>query len=195
MNLDSPYSMQLFETRTLPIDPEGLLSTLPSIAHVLIGFCCGWIIVNVKDNEKRVLRFFIVGTILTFLGFLFSYGIPISKKLWTPTFAIVTCGLAASLLALLIWIIDVRGYKKWSRFFEAFGINPLFMYVLGGVLGILFGTIPVAGTTIHGLLYSKALVPLLGDRTFASLVYALIFIGINWAIGYILYKKKIYIKI
>ena len=69
------------------------------------------------------------------------------------------------------------------------------MYVLGGVLGILFGTIPVAGTTIHGLLYSKALVPLLGDRTFASLVYALIFIGINWAIGYILYKKKIYIKI
>ena len=195
VNLDSPYSMQLFETRTLPIDPEGLLSTLPSIAHVLIGFCCGWIIVNVKDNEKRVLRFFIVGTILTFLGFLFSYGIPISKKLWTPTFAIVTCGLAASLLALLIWIIDVRGYKKWSRFFEAFGINPLFMYVLGGVLGILFGTIPVAGTTIHGLLYSKALVPLLGDRTFASLVYALIFIGINWAIGYILYKKKIYIKI
>lgn len=191
----SPVSLQIYETRTLPIDPEGLLSTLPAIAHVLIGFCCGRIIVGVKDNNERVLRFFIVGTILMFAGFLLSYGMPISKKLWTPTFAIVTCGLAASLLALLIWIIDVKGCKRWTRFFEAFGINPLFMYVLGGVLGILFGTVPVFGHTIHAWLYSEALVPLFGDRTFASLVYALLFIAVNWSIGYILYKKKIYIKI
>ncbi len=192
---DSFVSLEISETRTLPIDPEGLLSTLPSIAHVLIGFCCGRIIVEVKDNRERMEKFFLVGTILMFAGFLLSYGMPISKKLWTPTFAIVTCGLAASLLALLIWIIDVKGYKRWTRFFESFGINPLFMYVLGGVLGILFNTVPVFGHTIHNLLYSEALVPLVGDKTFASLLYALIFIGINWSIGYILYKKKIYIKI
>ena len=120
---------------------------------------------------------------------------PISKKLWTPTFAIVTCGLAASLLALLIWIIDVKGYKRWTQFFEAFGVNPVFMYVLGGVLGILFNTVPVFGLSIHKWIYDEALVPLVTDRTFASLLYALIFIGINWSIGYVLYKKKIYIKI
>lgn len=187
--------VQVYETRTLPIDPEGLLSTLPAIAHVLIGFCCGKIIVTVKDNNDRVLRFFLVGTVLMFAGFLLSYGMPISKKLWTPTFAIVTCGMAASLLALLIWIIDVKGYKRWTRFFEAFGINPLFMYVLGGVLGTLFNTINIGGNTIHTWLYTETFVPLFGDRTFASLIYALVFIGINWSIGYILYKKKIYIKI
>lgn len=191
----SPFTVELYETRTLPIDPEGLLSTLPAIAHVLIGFCCGRVIVSIKDNEQRVLKFFMIGTILTFAGFLFSYGVPISKKLWTPTFALVTCGLAASLLALLIWVIDVKGYKKWTKFFEAFGINPLFMYVLGAVLGILFNTVPVFGHTIHTWLYSEAFVPLFGDKTFASLIYALVFIAVNWSIGFILYKKKIYIKI
>ena len=191
----SEFSVDIFQRQRLPIDPEGLLSTLPSIAHVLIGFCCGRIIVNVADNRDKVFKFLILGTILIFTGFLLSYGMPISKKLWTPTFAIVTCGLASSLLALLIWIIDIKGYKKWTRFFESFGINPLFMYVLGGVLGILFGTISIGGHSIHAWIYSETLIPLVGDKTFASLLYALIFIGINWSIGYILYKKKIYIKI
>lgn len=194
VNSQSAYSLDISETRTLPIDPEGLLSTLPSIAHVLIGFCCGWIIVEIKDNRERMEKFFLIGTILMFAGFLLSYGIPISKKLWTPTFAITTCGLAASLLALLIWIIDVNGYKKWSRFFEAFGINPLFMYVLGGVLGILFGSIHICDHSIHTWIF-RFFVDLVSDRQFASLLYALTFIAINWSIGYILYRKKIYIKI
>ncbi|MEG0011590.1 MAG: DUF5009 domain-containing protein, partial [Muribaculaceae bacterium] len=99
---------------------------------------------------------------------------------------------------LLIWIIDIKGYKAWCRFFEAFGINPLFMYVLGAVLGILFGSIRVPGTdglTIKNTIYQNVLIPMVGDETFASLIYALLFIALNWSIGYILYKKKIYIKI
>lgn len=191
----SPYSLALSETRTLPIDPEGLLSTLPSIAHVLIGFCCGYFVVTLKDNRERMEKLLVIGTILMAAGWLLSYGMPLSKKLWTPTFAMLTCGMAASLLAILILVIDVKGFKKWTRFFEAFGVNPLFMYVLGGVLGILFNTVPLLGHTIHVWLYDETLVPLVSDRTFASLLYALIFIGINWSIGYVLYKKKIYIKI
>lgn len=191
----SEFSLDIYQRQRLPIDPEGLLSTLPSIGHVLIGFLCGKIIMTVKDNNLRVMNFFIVGTILTFTGFLLAYGLPISKKLWTPTFALVTCGLAASLLALLIWIIDVKGYTNWCKFFEAFGINPLFMYVLGGVLGILFGSVKIAGLSIKSWIYAETLVPMLGDKTLASLIYALLFIALNWSIGYILYKKKIYIKI
>ncbi len=179
----------------LALDPEGLLSTIPSIAHVLIGFWAGMKMMEVKDINMRVNRLFIIGAILMFIGFLFDYAIPINKKLWTPTFAVVTCGLASSMLALLIWIIDIKGYKKWCRFFEAFGINPLFMYVLGGVLGILFATIKIGGTSIKSFIYSDCLVTLLGDATLASCIYAIIFIVINWCIGYILYKNKIYIKI
>ena len=126
------------------IDPEGLLSTIPAIAHVLLGFCVGRLMLDGNKSEDRasflnsqLITLFLVGVILTFSGFLLSYGCPINKKIWSPTYVLVTCGLASSFLALLIWIIDVKGYKKWSMFFEAFGVNPLFMYVLGGVLSIL----------------------------------------------------------
>ncbi len=182
---------------TLHFDPEGLLSTIPSIAHVLIGFCCGRFFFETRDNNLRINKLFIVGTILTFAGFLLDFGIPINKKVWSPTFVLTTCGLASSFLGLLIWIIDIKGRKRWCRFFEAFGINPLFMYVLGGVLGILLGTIKVAdGLSIKGWLYGEQLVPLCGgDATLASLLYALVFVVVIWCFGYILYKKKIYIKI
>lgn len=180
------------------IDPEGLLSTLPAIAHVLIGFCVGKLLMEVKDINEKIERLFIIGTVLTFAGFLLSYGCPINKKIWSPTFAIVTCGLCSSFLALLIWIIDVKGYKSWSRFFESFGVNPLFIYVTAGVLSILLGNILFSyqGETIslHGYIYNELLRSWLGDYP-ASLAYALLFVALNWGIGYILYKKKIYIKI
>lgn len=180
------------------IDPEGVLSTIPSIAHVLIGFCVGKLLMEVKDINEKIERLFLVGTILTFAGFLLSYGCPISKKIWSPTFVLVTCGLASSFLALLVWIIDVKGYTKWSRFFESFGVNPLFIYVMGAVLSILLGSITFtcSGETIslHGYIYNIILRPLLGDYP-GSLAFALLFVTLNWCIGYVLYKKKIYIKI
>ena len=183
----------------IAFDPEGLLSTLPAIAHVLIGFVCGEAIMSTKDNFRRIGDLFIVGTIMMFAGFLLNYGLPINKNIWSPTFVLTTCGLAASFLGLLIWIIDIKGYKAWSRFFESFGINPLFLYVLGGVLSILFGSIkvPMAGEmiSIKSMIYKEALLPLLGDATTASCIYAILFVCLNWSIGYILYKKKIYIKI
>ncbi|MFV0311401.1 MAG: acyltransferase family protein [Dysgonomonas sp.] len=188
----------MYKDSGLAIDPEGLLSTIPAIAHVLIGFCCGALIMNTKDNDKRISQLFIVGTILTFAGFLLSYGCPINKKIWTPTFVLATCGLASLLLALLIWIIDIKGHRKWSVFFESFGVNPLFIYVMAGVLGTLAyqAVFPYNGEYISakGYIYSVLLQPYLGDY-FGALIYALIFVGICWIVGNILYKKNIYIKI
>lgn len=170
---------------------------------MLIGFICGGLIMRTKDNEKRINSLFIVGTILTFAGFMLDYGIPVNKKIWSPTFVLTTCGLAASFLGLLIWIIDIRGHKRWCRFFEAFGINPLFMYCLGAVLSIIIGSvkIPYAAAesgmiAIKTWIYKALLMPVCGDdATLASLVFAILFVMLNWCVGYILYKKKIYIKI
>ena len=188
---------------TLKFDPEGLLSTLPSIAHMLIGFLCGFMIMQVKDNRERICRLFIVGTVLTFDLDLLSYGMPLNKKIWSPTFVLTTCGLASSLLALLIWIIDMRGHRRWCRFFEVFGINPLFLYCLAAVLSVLSGVVKVPWAeaetgviSIKGWIYNAVCVPCAGgNETLASLLFAVAFVLLNWCVGLVLYKKKIYIKI
>ncbi|GAB1414893.1 heparan-alpha-glucosaminide N-acetyltransferase domain-containing protein [Paludibacter sp.] len=188
----------MYKDNGLSIDPEGLISTIPAICHVLIGFYAGRMLMSTKDNKERVLQLFIMGTILIFSGFLLSYGCPINKKIWSPTFVLSTCGLAATLLALLIWIIDIKGYKRWSVFFESFGVNPLFIYVAAAVFSILLGNIFLTyggeEYSVKGFLYTIVFQPTFGDY-FGSLMYALIFVGFNWLIGNVLYKKQIYIKI
>ena len=179
------------------LDPEGILSTIPAVCHVLIGFYCGKILMETKDNQQRMLHLFIIGAILTFSGFLLSYGCPINKKIWSPTFVLTTCGLGATFLSLLIWIIDVKGYKKWSVFFESFGVNPLFIYVLAGVMATILESMYLncqEVMSIKDCFYTQILKSICGDY-FGSLIYALCFISILWTIGNILYKRKIFIKI
>lgn len=185
---------------TLHLDPEGLISTIPSIAHCLVGVLCGMTIVKVKDTNIRALNLFVVGAIMTFVGFLLAYGMPINKKIWSPTFVLTTCGLAASLLALLIWIIDIKDHKSWCTFFRVYGVNPLFLFVLSGVLSIVLSVVKVpfegATASVHVAIYRGWLMPMcLGDATLASLFYALLMVIVVWLVGLWLYKKKIYIKL
>ncbi|HPC26701.1 MAG TPA: DUF5009 domain-containing protein, partial [Paludibacteraceae bacterium] len=120
------------------------------------------------------------------------------KKIWSSSFVLVTCGFASLLLALLIWIIDIRQKKKWCIFFESFGINPLFIYVVARILSILLGNISFIYNgewiTIKNFVYTVWLAPVFGNYL-GSLIYALCFVFINWIIGHILYKKRIYIKL
>lgn len=176
-------------------DPEGILSTLPALAHVLIGFCVGRSIMNLQDLNEKIERLFIFGALLTFSGFLLSYACPLSKKLWTPTFSLVTCGLASTLLALLTWLIDKKKHQdKLTRFFHVFGVNPLALFVLSDILLIPFGIILFNGASIRVMIGEHILLPLLGIKA-ASLVWAVLFVLLNWCFGYILYKKKIFIKL
>jgi len=112
------YKDTMADGTRIAFDPEGLLSTIGSIAHVLLGFYAGKMILDSKKNNELIIRnLFIFGTILLFIGLLLSYGCPINKKIWSSTFVLTTCGFGSLFLALLIWIIDMNGKKKWSLFF------------------------------------------------------------------------------
>lgn len=177
------------------VEPEGILSTIPSVCHVLIGFLCGKMLITIKDNKDRMLNLFLCGTILLFLGFLFNYGCPINKKIWSPTFVLTTCGLGALLLSLLIWIIDVKGYKSWSLFFQSFGVNPLAIYVFAGIVSVLVDSIPLNNT---GFGFKSWLYVILArniDHYLASFSLALLFIAVCWGLAHFLYRKNIYIKL
>lgn len=172
-----------------PIDPEGLVSTFSAIAHTLIGFCCGKLILQKEALEQKTLKLFVAGFLLMMCGFLLTEALPLNKRIWSPTFVLTTCGLAAMLQALLIYFIDLKEKKHWCRFFEIFGVNPLFLYVLSEVVAIVIGATgakPVIYESIHSLIT---------DPYLASAVYALLFTAVMGACGYPLYKRKIYIKI
>ena len=102
---------------------------------------------------------------------------------------LVTCGLAASLLALFMYIIDIKSKKSWARFFLIFGVNPLFLYVGSEVLAIVFGHTGLKTSIYNGIS------SVMGDGCMASATYAISFMLLLGAIGYPLWKKKIYIKI
>lgn len=184
----------------LAFDPEGLLSTLPGIAHVLIGFMAGKLVVTHHDNMERIGLLSVFGFSMLLGGWLLSYGIPCGKKMWSSTFVLITCGLASCTLSLLTYIIDMKGRKKWCSFFHAFGTNPLALYLIGTVLAIAFGAVQFGHDlddtpiTLHSLIYG-GYCSLLGVGKLASCLYALTFIFINWIFGYLLHKKNIIIKI
>ncbi len=184
----------------IAFDPEGILSTLPCIAHVLIGLMVGKLITTYHNNTERITKLALLGIVMVLGGWLLQYGIPCGKKMWSSTFVLITCGMASCLLALLIYIIDVKGHNKWCRFFQSFGVNPLFCYLVGTILSIAFSAIKFGTNadgdpvSIHSLIHDGCKAVTWSPES-ASCLYAIVFVCICWMFGYILYKKKIYIKI
>lgn len=172
-----------------PVDPEGLLGTFPAIAHTIVGFCCGALIKSRDELSVKLLKLMVCGALLMATGWVFSAVFPINKRVWSPSYIMVTCGMAATLLATLSYFIDMRGERRPFVFFEAFGVNPLFLYVLGEALG------PIASSTgiraqIYGVISAAVTNPCA-----ASAVYS---VGLALIIGMVaipLYRRRIYIKI
>jgi predicted acyltransferase len=178
-----------------PIDPEGLLGTISAAAHALIGFYCGRQMYKADTIERKANSFFLTGTFLVIGGYLLSYGLPINKTVWSPSYVLVTCGLASLLHGAIMLMIDSpsksnekKAENRWT-FFRVFGINPLALYVSAEVLSILLGRLGVSG-----FIYN-VISQIMPWPKWTSLLYALCFVTLIYVIGYALYKKKIYIKL
>ncbi len=183
----------------IPFDPEGLFSTLSAVVTVIVGYAVGHLI---KASSKKQLptRLLLVGGALALAGWLWSFALPLNKPMWTGSYVLYTGGLATMFLSLLVWLIDVRGYKKWTSFFIVFGMNPLFIFAFSGLWAKILGRV-IKITTESGesmsaskALYENIFVPLAGNMN-GSLLYALTHIVFFWFLGWILYKKKIFIKV
>ena len=179
-----------------PVDPEGLLGTISAVAHVLIGFYCGRLIKTRETVAQKVIALFVVGTVLVIGGYLLSYGLPLNKRIWSPSYVMVTCGLAALLQALLMNIIDMNGDRKqpvipssWFMPFHVFGVNALALYISAELLAIVLKQIGLLGMVYEAI---HVIIPPL---KWASLTYAVCFVLLNFLLGYVLYRKKIYIKL
>lgn len=179
-----------------PVDPEGLMGTIPSIAHTLIGFYCAKLLKSEKEvYPSSLLKLMVVGAILVIGGYLLSYALPLNKRIWSPSYVMVTCGLATLLLGIIIHLeYKIRKPRKdihsLSTLFKVFGTNPLFLYVMSELLAIVFGY-----TGIGELIYQGICSIVTGPPQIQSLLYALTFTLLLFALGFPLYKRHIYIKL
>lgn len=183
----------------IPFDPEGLLSTLPAAATVLIGYLTG-AVVRETGKKQAVLKLTALGVALIASGYVWSFVFPLNKPLWTSSYVLYTGGLAMLLFAALIDLIDIRGYRKWTPLFSIFGKNPLFLFILSVLwaktLRLLIRIPDGAGNAIPAnvWLYQNIFVPLAGFMN-GSLLYALAHIALFWLVGYLLYRYRIFIKV
>ena len=178
-----------------PVDPEGLLGTISSTAHVLLGFYCGMLIKQRESVGEKVIALFAVGTVCVIAGYLLTYGLPLNKRIWSPSYVLLTCGLAALLQALFMQLVDGKSALQPSPStphpspFTVFGVNALALYVGSELLAIIFGHLGIS-TFIYNALHS-----IIPPLKWASLAYALVFVSINYLLGYWLYRRKIFIKL
>lgn len=188
-------------------DPEGLLSTFPAVATALLGVLTGhWL--HAKDygsavrESQKALFLFLAGVALAVLGTLLNPAFPINKALWTSTYVLLAGGLAMCGLAIFYYLVDVRRGLRWNGVLVAFGVNPITVFFLSGLIPRIMSLFmlpnPDGGNDKVGLkeyLYRGFITPLFSDPTMASLAGALTFVAIWAVILWIMYKRRIIIKV
>ena len=186
----------LYHGEGIPFDPEGVLSTLPAIVNVVVGYYAGKFIQQKGKGYDSTTKLLLTGCLFIFLALCWNMVFPINKKLWTSSFVLVTTGLDLVILSALIYALEINNWNKgnWARFFTTMGKNPLPIYVLSEILLIPVSMIMISGTNavewINTSFY-QAIAP----GPIGSLLFAISFMMICWLVAYILDKRNIYIRV
>jgi predicted acyltransferase len=183
-------------------DPEGLLSTLPAIVNVIAGYLTGRFIQEKGKNFETVAKLLMTGCVLVWAALFWGQFFPVAKKLWTSSFVLLTVGIDLGIIGILLYAIEIRvwgkGARAWqrgTRFFLVFGKNPLAIYLFSELFLTILGLVWVQ----PGLSFYEWVNAIFFQRffpgPFGTLVFAVCYMLLCWGLGYVFYKKKIYIKI
>ncbi|HEX8458532.1 MAG TPA: heparan-alpha-glucosaminide N-acetyltransferase domain-containing protein [Pyrinomonadaceae bacterium] len=182
-------------------DPEGILSTIPAIATTLTGVLAGHWLRQPREAHERVAGLFVAGAACVVVGWMWNAWFPINKALWTSSYVVFTTGMALELLALCYWLVDIKNYKAWALPFRVFGTNALAVFVLSGLLAraMSLWKLPRADGrpgNLQTYLYEHLFAPLVPTSPRAgalayALAYTLLWLGLMW----LLYRRKIFLKV
>ena len=123
----------LYHGEGVPFDPEGWLSTLPSVVNVTFGYMVGKFIQEKGKSFEGLSKLLLIGCALVVIGYFWDLSFPINKKLWTSSFVVYTVGIDCVIIAAIIYVVDFLGRTEWTKFFTVFGKNPLFIYLVSEV--------------------------------------------------------------
>jgi predicted acyltransferase len=181
-------------------DPEGLLSTIPAISTTLIGVWAGNILKSKTDEStSKTAQLMIFGTILIIVGYVWDWFFPINKPIWTSSYAIFTGGQAMCGLALCYWFIDVKGYKKWTEPFVAYGVNAITVFFMSGIIARTLNIFQVtlesgASVSVQRWIFLTFFDSWL-ETIHASFAYSVVWVFIWYLILLVMFRKNIIIKV
>ena len=196
----------IYKGEGVPFDPEGLMSMFPAIVQVILGYLVGEYIQAKGKNFEMLAQVLLTGVVLVLAGWIWDFSFPINKKIWTSSYVLYTTGLAMIALGMLIYLLEFKEAKgRWSHFFDVFGKNPLFIFVLSGFLPRVLALLrwvdhtdekgePVYTSALPWF-YEHICKNINSDLRIGSFVYALCFIAFMATLAYLLDKKKVYIKV
>jgi predicted acyltransferase len=163
-------------------DNEGYLSTIPSIATVMLGVLCTHILQAKKSERFKVAALVAGGLASLAVGWLWGFSFPIITRLWTSSYTLYSNGWCMLLFALFYWIIDVKGYTRWAFWLKVIGLNALTIYVVQNLFDFKhIADIFAAGLARH-------------SGAYATLVMAIAIVLSKWLFLYFLYRQKIFLK-
>jgi predicted acyltransferase len=185
----------IYKKDAMPFDPEGILSTLPSIVNVIAGYLAGNFIRQKGKTYECLVKLMVVGVMLVSLALWWGLIFPISKKLWTSSFTLYTIGIDILIISVLVYLIEIRKFEYGTYFFKVFGKNPLFIYLLSELAYVVLVMIKLpSGQSVFEWI-SKVIFQTIAPGSFGSLLTGIWFMLMCWLAGCWLDKRKIYIKL
>lgn len=181
-----------------PDDKETIVSMIPGVSTVLFGIMVGEYIMQKKDHRMIVRTLAIASASGIVVGLLWSLVVPLSKILWTASFAVYTAGWSCAVLLFFYWIIEVKQETRWAYPLVVFGMNAIALYVATGLFVrwiMLSWRVSFGGTStsLTGYFY-KSFAAVVGP-TLGSLVYSTLIIGVGWLLCYWMYRRKLFLKV
>jgi predicted acyltransferase len=181
-------------------DPEGILSTFPAIGTAMLGVMAGRWIGQPKPLVERIAALGAVGCLGMVVGLMWNWSFPINKNLWTSSYVVFTAGMACASIATIMWIIDEKNVRWWTKPFVVYGVNPIVAFVGSGVLARLIYTlwkVPYEGNLVpvEAYMYRSWFAPAFSDPRTASLAMAFSTVVFWYLILAVLYRRKIFLKV
>ncbi len=180
-------------SQTKTWDPEGTISTLPAIATALFGILTGHLLRLKREPAERAVWIFASGNLLIFLGLVLSAWMPINKKIWTTPYSIFMAGLAAVCFAMCYWLVDLNGWRRWTRPFAIYGMNAIAVYIMAGLVSRILNLIKIGGVTLQKAIYTNVFAPLADPYT-ASMLYGIAFSFTLFLVAWFMYRRGWFLR-
>lgn len=176
-------------------DPESILTTVTSVVSGLTGMLAGVLLRSSRAPAEKATILMTAGAFSAIIGYFWGLTFPVNENLWTSSFVMVTSGFAAILFGACYYLIDIKGFTRGTQLGIVFGSNAIFVYFMADIWAdIFYDEFKPGGVALNDR-WMQALTHAGVPADLASLLYVVLFVGVNFIPAWILYKKKIFIKV